>query len=137
MSDERSSDRPRFSITLNRATFAMVSLVATIGMALILRVTEFVKSFSVPTVHSSTDTSLQVAQEKMALIQRVESHVQTPQGTPVIESIEHIETLRKINPVFYDGLQEGDTVLRYSSTIIVYRAQDDRVIRIQKVQENE
>lgn len=123
---KNSLERKKITVQDVRTTFALIALAATFVIAMILRGYTWITSFT----HPSTATVAAQIDPRAQLVARVSQHLQLPATTPTIEQVEDIETMRRINPDFYQDLQSGDWILRYPSELIVYRASEDRIIRV-------
>ena len=124
------SDRSgkKFTFQRGRTLFAVVALGLALVIAFVLRMRAWIMSSSTKPV----ETPLVITQQEASarLVALVATHLQLPSEAPAVERVTDIETLRAINPAFYVDLAEGDWILRYRAQIVVYRASQDRVIRV-------
>ncbi|MBU0613854.1 LytR C-terminal domain-containing protein [Patescibacteria group bacterium] len=95
----------------------------------------FMKYQSLRTSISETDLlSSSVQQEIMQkeleeIIQKVERHIVLPNEQPILATIEDVDALVAENE-FFLGASNGDKVLIYSSTAIIYNPEKDLLINV-------
>lgn len=118
--------KERMTLRKGRNIFALIALAASMVVALIIQVHREIRSWMSPT-SSSQHVSVHSIDD---IVERVRRHTSLPTETPILEQIDDIALARSLNPSFYQDLQQGDWVLRYPHVVIVYRAIEDRVIRV-------
>lgn len=64
------------------------------------------------------------------LIKKVFKHIFLPSGDVRVETVNKPELLRKINPVFYQFVKEGDKILIYEDRAILYDPGIDKVLDV-------
>ncbi len=119
----------RLSWRQGRSLFGLAALGVAISFAIILRAGGWITSrvyhhSSVPIVTATEQDPLSV------LLVRLRRELPLPSDIPRIERVTQIEVLRELNPSFYAEVKEMDWVLRFTSLLIVYRPDEDRIIRV-------
>jgi hypothetical protein len=64
------------------------------------------------------------------LVQKVFKHIFLPSGNVQISTVLKPEELKKINPIFYEFVKEGDKVLIYPDRAILYDPVIDKVLDV-------
>lgn len=62
------------------------------------------------------------------ILQSITRHITVPDEVPAFEQVTDPAFLQSANPTFYKDARIGDWVLRFSSVVILYRADEDRII---------
>lgn len=65
------------------------------------------------------------------LSSRVSQLVKVPEGeTPTVATVIDAKKLKKNNPVFYEGVENGDKLLVYSDRVVLYDVNNDVVLNM-------
>ena len=87
-------------------------------------------------VFQSTDPEQQTQEEVLALVEQVGRHIVLPaEEIPLVATVVDAAALEREQP-FYDGVQEGDRLLIYGTSMkaILYSPQRDRLLNVGPVQ---
>ncbi len=63
------------------------------------------------------------------ILQRVAERMAVPAEQPIFRQIDDADVLQKVNPLFYEGVQNGDWILTFSHLVILYRPATDTILR--------
>ncbi|MBU1348912.1 hypothetical protein KJ781_02490, partial [Patescibacteria group bacterium] len=113
------------------ATFVVVALVLVLGGGFF-----FAKSAGwLGRAPAARPAPVMTPDEITELVNRLSQQIPVPAGeSPTVATIEDIDTLRSQNPEFYKEAENGDRLLVWSNTAILYSSKLEKVLNVLSIQ---
>jgi hypothetical protein len=95
------------------------------GLVVVFMASNYIKDKIGNTIE---DVSKTVVVSEQEIIKKIKTHTSTPEEDPIaVVRVQNADTLRTQQP-FYKDVQEGDYIVIFSHTIIIYNLREDKIV---------